>query len=94
MSSDSSYVLLLGPDCRRAAWEAEVADLPDRPMPVAVPVDVRQLPADLPVDPYGSADVVLVRPDGIIAGRSTEAAGRADLTPFEPNLPIVPSGDR
>jgi tetracenomycin A2 monooxygenase-dioxygenase len=58
----TSYVLVLGPDCDQGAWSRAVSKLT-----VQGPIEVRQLPADLDVTPYRSNDVVLVRPDGVIA---------------------------
>ncbi len=79
----SSYVLLLGPECSRTAWEAAVADLPSG----GVPVTVRQLPADAAIAPYEADAVVLVRPDGIIAQHSKDPGGPPDLSDFAKYLP-------
>lgn len=82
----SSYVLLLGPECSRPAWEGAVAKMP----PDGVPVAVRQLPANVPVSPYEADAVVLVRPDGIIACQRKGYGGSPDLSEFSKYLPSQP----
>ncbi len=80
----TSYVLLLGPECSRPAWEAAIAELP----PQGVPVAVRQLPADIPTSPYEADSVTLVRPDGIIACCQKDPGGPAapsELSKYLPN---------
>ncbi len=79
----SSYVLLVGSQCSRAAWEAAAAALP----PGGVPLDVRQLPADVPAGPYEADAVVLVRPDGIIAWQRRHADGPPDTSELAARLP-------
>ncbi len=78
-----SYVLLLGPECSRTAWEAAVADLG----PGTAPVAVRQLPADISAGPYEADACVLVRPDGIIAWCRNDPGGSPDLAELSRYLP-------
>ncbi len=78
-----SYVLLLGPECSRAEWDAAIADLgPGRAL-----VEVRQLPADISAGPYEADACVLVRPDGIIACSRNDPGGPPDLTELARYLP-------
>ena len=79
----SSYVLVLGPDCDLQQWEAAVAQAES-----VVPIKVRQLPTALPVAPYESDAIVLVRPDGIIAQRVRQA-GATSIADFQPYLPAT-----
>jgi len=79
----SGYVLLLGPRCDAAAWEAAVADQ----RPAGLPVMVRQLPGATSIKPYRQDSVVLVRPDGAIAQCGSDAGGPPDLSDFLPYLP-------
>ena len=77
-----TYVLLLGARCSLPAWDAALAELP----PGGVPVVARQLPEGVATAPYKPDEVVLVRPDGIIAQRHIEE-GKADVSAFAPYLP-------
>ncbi len=80
----SSYVLLLGPECSRTAWEEALAEVPSG----GVPLVVRQLPTDIPPGLYEPDSVVLVRPDGIIAQNFQDPGGAPDpskLSKFLPN---------
>ena len=79
----SSYVLLLGPDCSRTAWEAALAEAPSG----GVPVVVRQLPAGTSASPYEADAVTLARPDGIIACHRKDPSGPPDLSEFSKYLP-------
>lgn len=79
------YVLLVGADGAAAEWRATVEGMADGGMPV----EVRPLPAGVEPHPYRPDEVVLVRPDGIIAGR---AGGDADEGERERLLSLVPGG--
>ncbi len=83
-----SYVLLLGSSCSAVAWEAAVGELPAG----GVPVTVRQLPAGASTGSYEADEVVLVRPDGIIAQRRSGVGGHPDLSDFLPYIPRVETG--
>ncbi len=83
----SSYVLLLGSQSSRPAWETAVAEMP----PGGAPVVVRQLPVGVSVSPYQTDAVVLVRPDGIIASHHTDPGGPPDLSEVSKSLPSPPS---
>ncbi|MEM7285848.1 MAG: FAD-dependent monooxygenase [Actinomycetota bacterium] len=76
------YVLIVGPHCDAASWQAAVAALPH-----AVPLEVRQLPSGPTLAPYEADGVVLVRPDAAIAQHLSNAAGVADLSGIAPYLP-------
>ncbi|MGI9601069.1 MAG: FAD-dependent monooxygenase [Acidimicrobiales bacterium] len=82
----SGYVALLGPDCDRGAWadalEAGVG---------GVPLTLRQLPANRDIGPYARDEVVLVRPDGIIADHWTDAGDGPDLDRLLSRLPTTNS---
>lgn len=76
------YVLLLGPECDAASWEAAVADLA-----ADVPIEVRRLPDGRAIVPYTADGVVLIRPDAVIAQHLSGATGAADLSEITPYLP-------
>ena len=84
----SSYVLLLGFQCSRAGWEAAITELPSG----GAPVVVRQLPAGMPSGPYQPDDVILVRPDGIIACHQKDPGGAPDCSELSKYVPNRSTG--
>lgn len=75
----NDYVLLLGPSCDLAAWEAAVVE-------IGVPLTVRQLPADRALAPYADDGVVLVRPDGAIAQHGHDSTDPSTFTTYLPSV--------
>ncbi len=66
---NTDYVAILGRDVKEAAWSQAVADLSAR----GFPIRIECLP-DAEVAPYTQDEIVLVRPDGIIAAHWPSAA--------------------
>ncbi|MGI9613712.1 MAG: hypothetical protein ACR2QO_12430, partial [Acidimicrobiales bacterium] len=80
----SGYVALLGPDCSHDDWAQALKERRGG----GFPLEVRQLPADLDVEPYARNEAVLVRPDGIIADH-WPAEGSPDLDRLLGRLPTL-----
>ncbi|MEM7094252.1 MAG: FAD-dependent monooxygenase [Actinomycetota bacterium] len=66
----AGYVLVLGSACDVEAWAAALT-----PLAAQKPLALGALAAERASDPYTPADVVLVRPDGVIANRFTDSQG-------------------
>ena len=86
------FVLLVGPEADADGWasELDIALAANEPAARAV-VGVRELPGDVDIAPYRADEVVLVRPDGVIAQRRPVPSNGPDLTDFVPYLPPFPN---
>ncbi|MGI9646341.1 MAG: FAD-dependent monooxygenase, partial [Ilumatobacteraceae bacterium] len=78
----SSYVLLLGSACSADPWRSVIAEGAGD-----VQVVVRQFPAGRSASPYSDDEVVLVRPDGVIAARRTIGDAVSDVADVLRYLP-------
>lgn len=84
----SGYVALLGPDCSHAGWAQALR----QPIADGMPLELHQLPADRDTKPYARDEVVLVRPDGIIADHWPDSEERPDLDRLLGRLPALDRG--
>lgn len=81
----SGYVVLLGPHCPLDNW----AEALERSSDGGVPVELHQLPAECDSEPYAQDEVVLIRPDGIIADHWRHSSEDPDLDRLRRMLPTL-----